>query len=244
MYGSYTGIAASLFMLIPAIASMLDKSALPNIAAAFSQRDYKELNRNITIVFRGTLIMGFPLCFGLAAMAKPILALLYSSRPSEAQIALPLVQLLGIFGMFLIVTGVIFTVLQSIGRGDVPLKLMLLGICIKWLGNIFLTPIPQINIKGATFSTLFSYIVVFFIGFSILKREVKLDMDFKVIFLRPFLSAVFCVVSAKIIWNVLNVITNSVFSLILSVSTGAIIYILLLIFSKSIGIKSIIIKQK
>lgn len=244
MYGSYTGIAASLFMLIPAIASMLDKSALPNIAAAFSQRDYKELNRNITIVFRGTLIMGFPLCFGLAAMAKPILALLYSSRPSEAQIALPLVQLLGIFGMFLIVTGVIFTVLQSIGRGDVPLKLMLLGICIKWLGNIFLTPIPQINIKGATFSTLFSYIVVFFIGFSILKREVKLDMDFKVIFLRPFLSAVFCVVSAKIIWNVLNVITNSVLSLILSVSAGAIIYILLLIFSKSIGIKSIIIKQK
>lgn len=88
MYGSYTGIAMTMFMLIPSFAGMTEKTAIPEIAAAWEQKNIAAAAGGCCTLFNAAAVIGFPACIGAAALGKPILSMLYSSRTAAADIVL------------------------------------------------------------------------------------------------------------------------------------------------------------
>lgn len=52
MYGSYTGIAMTMFMLIPSFAGMTEKTSVPEIAAAWERKDENAAAQGCCTLFR------------------------------------------------------------------------------------------------------------------------------------------------------------------------------------------------
>ena len=61
MYGSYTGIAMTVFMLIPSFAGMTEKTALPEVAAAWERKDVDSAAGHCCTLFRAAAAIGLSL---------------------------------------------------------------------------------------------------------------------------------------------------------------------------------------
>lgn len=198
IYGSYTGVAITVFMLVPSFTGMIGRSALPEIAAAWSAGKREEFSRKLKLVLKSNFLIGFPLYFGMAAFAPTILEILYAGRPDEVSVCVLPLFILSAGGVFLTLSSTFYSVFQVIGRTDIPIKLTLVASAVKLVLNVFLISIPQININGAAISTFTAYAVSALGGY--LAIEVVTGIDFRIFScLRlPLVAAVTCAVSAKL----------------------------------------------
>ncbi|MBQ8790302.1 MAG: polysaccharide biosynthesis protein [Ruminiclostridium sp.] len=198
IYGSYTGVAITVFMLVPSFTGMIGRSALPEIAAAWSAGKREEFSRKLKLVLKSNFLIGFPLYFGMAAFAPTILEILYAGRPDEVSVCVLPLFILSAGGVFLTLSSTFYSVFQVIGRTDIPIKLTLVASAVKLVLNVFLISVPQININGAAISTFTAYAVSALGGY--LAIEVVTGIDFRIFScLRlPLVAAVTCAVSAKL----------------------------------------------
>ena len=228
IYGSYTGIAIPIFAVATTVTAMVSKSALPEIAAcACEPTDRRSLNHSLQMLFKGAFITGLPICIGLAALAEPILSMLYFSRPAEVAISAPPLAALGLGGVSLILAGTLFSVFMALGRTDLQVKLMLLGATIKFTGNLILIRIPQLNVMGAAISTVISYTIISFIGVILLKRIIpKSDMGIFSHITKPLLSALLCGGTAYLCYNHIlpRYFDNKIPLLATSIILGGLVY--------------------
>jgi stage V sporulation protein B len=261
IYGSYTGITLAVFALATSVTAMIGKSALPEIASAWEQKNHSRLTRSLQILFKGTFMAGLPICFGLAALANPILNLLYFSKPAEVLVSAPPLIVLGLGGISLVLTGVVFAAFIAMNRVDLQIKLTLTGAIIKLIINLALIRIPQINVTGAAISTLICYTFISLAGIILLIRLIRkeLRIDITIIkniifksFFKPMIFALLCAITAYICQNYIFIegllgITNNTFSnssvnssinLAMSISAGALVYLILTFISDRKYIKN------
>lgn len=159
LYGCYSA-AINFKNLVPMITMNFGVSALPVLSAAWATKDHKTSRVTIESVLRLTLLIGLPAGIGMAVLAKPILMLLYGSRPYLVPVAVPIMQAYGYSTALMALSAPITNMLQAIGRTDVPVKSLLIGAAIKIVGNFVLVGIPSINIQGAPYASILCYVVV------------------------------------------------------------------------------------
>lgn len=244
VYGSYTGIVMSLFMLVPSMTSLVGKSTLPDIAAAWEVKDNARLMQGISLLFRGTFSIGLPICAAFAFMSEPVVNLLYASRPSEAGVSILPLEVLGAAGIFFGAAGALFSVFQAVNRSDIPVKLMLLGGAVKLGGNLLLIPIPQLNIAGAAISGAMSNIVITVAGIVALKRLIKGKIGLLEITLPPLISSVLCGIGARIGYDVLFCNLNEIIRLMCSALLGGMIYFALIAITRKNKLKKVVSRRK
>lgn len=191
IYGGY-GMATTIFNLIPAFTTIFAKSALPNLTAAWVERDQRILKKSVESVLRMTSLIAFPAGIGIFAVADRISTLLYGSRPGALVSIAPPLRLLGLAAIFLALVSPIYSILQAVGRFDLPVKFMMVGATLKLLINFILVGIPQINIKGAPIGTGICYAVIMFLCLSKLHQITGVSFNYFKIFGKIFLSALFC----------------------------------------------------
>lgn len=225
VYGSYSGIVTSLFAIIPSMTSMLGKTALPGIAAAYERGDMTGLSKNIKFMLKGTFAIGLPLCWGLAVMAEPLLKLLYFSKPAEVAVSsLPLI-ILSAGGILLPLSSMVFSAFLAIGRADLQIKLMLMGSALKLAVNVVLIQIPEVNIAGAAVSTLVCYSAVSAGGLIILRGIIKKPLGTAGFFIRSAIPALLCAAAAFVLYNyLLPGEVHDALRLAFSAAAGALVY--------------------
>lgn len=243
MYGSYTGIAMSLFMLVPSFAGMTEKTAIPEIAAAWEKKEEKTLASKASFLIRASAMIGFPACFGAAVMAEPILTMLYRSRAAEVSVCLDSFVVLCLGGMFMITASSLSGIFQSIGKSYIPLWLMCGAVAVKFILNPILIGIPEINISGAAISTVVSYILVSAAGVFIMKKYIT---DFKILrsIFPPMLGGVLCASAAGMVYQPLSEALAQPIAVVLSIFLGGIVYVLSLILTGFFRTKPIIKRKK
>lgn len=161
-------------------------------------------------------------------MAKEILEFLFSSRTQEVLISSKSLTYLGIGVVFLSLSTPIFAMFQAIGKASVPVKIMAVGVIIKLIGNIILIPIPSLNINGAAISTTVCYIVIFFVSIILLTKYMNIKIKFSSVFVKPLYSAMMCGITARLCYDVLNGFVSDKIALLSSITSGGIIYLILL----------------
>lgn len=228
MYGSYTGIAMSLFMIIPSFAGMAEKTAVPEIAAAWERNDNALLCEKTTGLIRTSAVIGCPACFGALALAEPILAMLYPNRLPEASVCLESFIVLCGGGVLMIMASAFFGIFQAIGKGAIPLWIMTGVIGIKALLNLVLLNIPEINITGSALATVISYGAAAIISGIILKRLIRGLKILRTICL-PLLCGALCAAAAYTVHCGISQCAGSVVSIAVSVLAGGFVYVLSLI---------------
>lgn len=170
LYGSYQGLAVNLYTLLPAITSAFGVSALPAISAAFARKDQQAVEKQVHTVLNLTLLLAVPAGMGLCVLSKPILTLLYPGRAPEVAVAAPLLAQLGITGIFVAVSMPVNSMLQAVGRADIPVKAMLWGAGLKLALNLLLISHPAVHINGAPYGSLGCYALLAIVGIGSLCR--------------------------------------------------------------------------
>lgn len=229
MYGSYTGIAMTMFMLIPSFAGMTEKTAIPEIAAAWERKDIHAAAVGCCTLFRAAATIGFPACVGAAVLGQPLLSMLYSSRAAEVSVCARSFVILCIGGMFMIIASALFGVFQAVGKAYIPLLLMCGSVAVKTGLNPLLMSIPQLNISGAAISTALGYMLMAVAGVALLKKHLSPEIRIFHCVKTPLVGSLACGATALCVHRVLLKGSGSPFCVIISVICGAIVYGLLLI---------------
>jgi stage V sporulation protein B len=244
MYGSYTGLSWTMFMLIPSFTAMFGRSALPQIAGAWTLGNRKEFERKVTVVLRSNFVIGFPLYLGLSAMSRQILEFLFSGRQQEVTVSATSLFILGLGGVFLTLSSTFISIFQVIGRSDLPVKLMLPGCAVKLIFNVFTISVSAININGAAVSTVIMYAAVALGGYFALENVTGIDFHIIRRMAVPLSAGIVCAVVSRIVYGVVGESVNAVAALFLPIASGGAVYIILLIIFNEINLKSLLNRQK
>lgn len=229
VYGSYTGIVLSVFMLITSLTALIGKSALPAIAAAHEKGDKNEIGRHVNILLSGIFLIGLPLCLCLGALAEPVLQILYPVRSAEITVSvIPLAVLCG-GGIPIAVCGGLFSVFQAVGRFDLPIKLMMCGSAAKLIMNLLFLRVPVLSVSGAALSTVISHILVMVLGLISLRGAIGTKIRVSRLFEKPFAAAFACCLSALLSYHMLFDNFTGIIRMLLTVCAGGLVYVLLIV---------------
>lgn len=235
LYGCY-GSAATLMMLIPAVTQTFGISALPNVTTAWTEGVHKKIKESIESVMRITMLVTIPAGLGLAVMAKPIMQLLYlkGNNQGEVDVAASVLVILGIAAIFTSTSTPLCSMLQAVGRVDLPVKLLSIGVIIKIILNYTLVGVPEINIQGAGVGTLICYIFITTAAFYLLCKEAHIVPNMISIFVKPLLASICCAVSAIGSYSIIENLLPQKISTIAALVVAVVIYLFALVVFKAI----------
>lgn len=182
----YLGRAVTLYNLPLTIINGITVSIVPAIAAATARKDAAEGERGAKAALRLTFFISAPACGAFAALAAPILGLLYNDSSHASLLAL-----ISAAVIFVPLTQVTSAILQAGGLIWRPVFNMLIGCAVKLALNLLLLPIPGIGINGAPIATSVSYFIAGALNLVLLSRTLEFKLSFSELFFRPALAAVF-----------------------------------------------------
>lgn len=136
-------------------------------------------------------------------------------------------QIMSIYAIgiiFVAISTPLCSMLQAIGRADIPLKILTVGMVIKVALNYILVGIPEINIQGAGIGTLVCYLFVCAYGIYSLSKNTNIKFNFADIFLRPLICALICAAAAYASHGLFSHVINYKIATIIAIVIAIIVY--------------------
>ena len=151
---------------------------------------------------------------------------------------------MGIAVIFVAIASPVYSILQAIGRADLPVKFMLVGAGIKLAVNFFLVAVPQVNIQGAPVGTTGCYAFIVVASLISLKRLTKIALQVGNVFVKPFLCGGMCALAAWASYGLLARIAGARLSTVIAVALGGGIYLIALLATKTLQKDDILMLPK
>lgn len=255
LWGSY-GMALDFRNLVPTITVQLGVSALPALAAAWAVKDKTNVRSTIETVIRIGMLIALPAGIGMASLAEPILTVIYGRGQSSDAISVvaPIMVAYGLATFIMAISTPVTNMLQAIGRTDIPVKSVVVGAVCKLTCNFILVGNPKFNVYGAVAGTILFYVVIVACNLVSLIRVAKVKINWLSVFVKPFICAALCGVTAFASNALLNKIfpadtSESIFnmgtvSVGISVVLAVIVYAISLLLIKGVAKEDVIVLPK
>ena len=227
LWGCYAA-ALKMMQLVSAVTQVFGQSAMPNVTSAYTKGDQKELKTSIETVIRMTMIFTLPMGLGLTVLAYPIMSFIYTSE-SIARIGADVLVLMGITTIFAAVETPICSMIQGVGRTDIPMKLYAFGMVVKIGITWIFVSIPEINIQGATAGSLVAYVLSTIIAMYLLVKHSKIMPDFFATTIKPLIGAVASSVTAFFVNKLFLMFAPDRIATIVAIVAAVIIYVVVLL---------------
>ncbi len=208
LYSAYTTLSLSVSDLLPStFVFPIAISILPAVSAALSAGDKKSAGRYMRDSIRMSTIIGMPCAFGLAAVSRQAIALIYGpgwGKPLElgggtalpVDVAAKALMILSIGIIFISLLSTTNALLQACGTAYLPMLSVLGGVVILVAVEIILVGIPAVGIYGAPLATVACYVVTLTLNMYFLKKYHHFRAPFTRVFLKPLICAVMCGIAA------------------------------------------------
>lgn len=184
IYGSFAGIALTVFNLVPSVTNMLGKGILPPVTAAWAEGDRPALRRHTMQALLASAAIALPAAVGMAVLPRELLTVLFPRQSDEVEICVGALRLLMPGMVCLCMAFPVFSMLQAIGRASAPLKIMAAATVLKLAGNLLL--VPLMGAGGAALSTTLCYSFILAAALRSYLRRAELSLSIK-----PFLSVIY-----------------------------------------------------
>lgn len=226
VYGSYTGLALTIFGLIPTFTAMLGKSILPSLTAACACGDSAEVKHSIRsmLLLAGTI--SIPAGMVVCVLSRSLLYMFFAGSPAEAAVVEKPLAILGIAVIFMGISLPCLTALQACDRQFTAMLITLSGTVIKLVLNIILIPMPRFNICGVAIATAVSQFVICAAALTALLRGTGAPVKCLNSLVLPLFPALLCTGTAYIAQRGLIDSFNGVMSrigVLVSIALGSII---------------------
>lgn len=204
---------------------------IPEIAKNTSKNNIEAVSKKIEFSLFITLILAIPYSLGLLFFSKEILNILFPNA-SEGSTLLELASFGVVFSML---TQTINSILQGLGKNNIPLYASLIGVIMKVFSNILLIPICGIYEKGAILGNVFSSIISFLIVYIELNKIILLRKNIFLLSIKPiFLTLFMVIISKSTCIFLVKYNLNFKISGLISIAIAVIIYVLGLFVMKMI----------
>ncbi len=223
VYGSFSGIALTVFNLVPSVTNMLGKGILPCTASAWAAGDKAELKRNTVQALLTAAVIAVPSAVGMGVLSPQILHILFARQTDEAEICISALRWLMPGMVCLCMSFPVFAMLQGIGKSSSPLKIMLIGTAVKTVGNIVL--IPLMGVDGAALATSLCYGVILCVSLAVYFRAADISVSAK-----PFIGVLYagglCGAAAYLGADICSRTAGDMGAAAVAVLTGGSVYLL------------------
>ncbi len=190
MWGAYGNMALTLFNLPAFMITSIGISLVPAIASAFAASKKDETKATAENAFVLASVLAFGAAIGLFILSKPILTLLFPTRPDEVAVASPLLSVIALAIISVGMANVSASALQATGNAPFTAVSAAVGCLIKTAATFILVSIPSVNILGAALATNIAYPVIVLMNTVKLKKKADIGLSFTAIVLKPLLAAV------------------------------------------------------
>lgn len=226
-FGQLTGMAMAIINLPSVITIAMSMSLVPSISESYAIGNKAKVKKDIKSAIKVTLLMVLPAAFGIAALATPIMALLYPNEPSKiGTILLVLTPCIVFLGLMQTMNGI----LQGMGKPMIPVIALSIGMLFKVVISYNLTAIESINVFGSALGTVAAYLIAALIELTYIKRSTNIRFSTKEFVIKPLITVITMFIVVKLSYGLLSGIIGGNLATLVSIAIGAVVYGLVLIF--------------
>ena len=231
LWGCY-GAALPLMQLVTAVTQAFGTAAMPNVASAWTKGNKPELKTSIETVLRLTMLFTLPTGLGLTVLARPIMDIVYASQ-TQVIIGAQVLKVMGFTAIVIACVVPICSMLQGIGRVDLPLKIYTAGIIIKVATTWLFVRVVPINIQGGSVGSLIAYSVMLTVGMYLLVKHSGVMPDFVSTIIKPLISAIACAAAAYFGYMLFSKWLPLIPAALVTIVIAAVVYITILLLLKT-----------
>lgn len=227
-YGILSGKVDTLATLPLSFNIAFATALVPSVAGLMAKGDTKTSSKRISLSLLITMIIGLPCTFGMMVFAQPILNLLFPNAP-DGGFLLQIFSLTIIFAVLMQTTN---GALQGLGRIMVPAITSFIGVMLKLILNLILVPNPNFGVNGAAIASVVNNFFAFFLSFIVLRKTIKLNLNFVKFILKPAISTLAMCVCSYYLYTILLGIISAKLATILAIIIAVIIYLVMIVILK------------
>lgn len=221
-YGILSGKVDTLVSLPLSFNIAFATALVPAITTAKTKGDMKTANKRVSFSLLVTMLIGLPCMIGMIIFAQQILNLLFPNATDGAFV----LQVSALTIIFTVLEQTVSGALQGIGKIMTPAIALLVGVALKFILNLVLVPIPSIGVAGAAFATVVCHAVAFFIGFNVLRANMKINLTFSKFVTKPVLATIAMGICSYAVYFLLKGIIVEKLATIIAILVAIIVYIL------------------
>lgn len=241
-YGAIWGIYSGQFrvlMNVPlALASCMAPSIVPSLTAAMANRNRGEARYKIKISIRFTMLLTIPCAAGMAALAKPIITMLFhqeTGTPLSAGIMQAGALMIIFYSLSTLTTGI----LQGLGRLKQPLIHCSVALVLHFILLYFLLTTANLNIYAVVYANIFFALIVSVLNAFAIKRYINYRQEWYKTFIVPGISSIIMAAAVYIAYSAFHAFTGNTISTVLSIIVGVVVYCVGLVTFHGITIEEI-----
>ena len=207
LYGILSGKIDMLIGLPLSINIAFATALVPAVTECLAKNDIKLAAKRISYSLKFSLLIALPCSIGLCVLAGPILELLFKGQLVTSPEAELLLKISSFTILFTVMNQTINASLQGLGRIYIPAIALLCGVAVKFVLNLTLISIPEINVYGAAIGSVLCHLIATIIVSKVLVKRIKLDTTLKELLLKPIVAVTIMGVSAFVLYR----LTSNVF---------------------------------
>ena len=226
-----TGILSKVDNLtnLPIAINLAFSTALvPAISESIAKKEHTVASKRLSFSILASIIIIIPCAIGYICLSDQILNLIYPNAPDGGIV----LKLSSIAMIFVALSQTINGGLYGVNKPLIPAISLAIGAVIKLILNLILVSNPSINILGAPISSIICQIIAFIICYKALTKKVKLNIRPVRYIVKPLLAGIIMGVSVYFINMGLNMIMSATISTLVSILSGAIIYVAMIFILK------------
>ncbi len=239
IWGIYSGQFRVLMNVPLSLASCLAPSVVPSLTAAMARGDRGDARRKIRTSVRFTMIITIPCAVGMAALAKPILTMLYPSLETGRPLAVGIMQagalLIILYAFSTLTTGI----LQGLGKLQTPLINNAAALVIHFLLLYVMLTAGNLNIYAVVWSNICFALIVSVLNAIAIARFLHYRQEWKRTFLIPVIVSIIMGAAAYLVYQLFHLVFGNTISVLFAILAGVATYGIGLISFKGITVEEI-----
>ncbi len=226
LMGNYN-IVQTVYQIPSSLMVAITASVIPAVTVCFTRKDRKGAAKVIGSSLKMAGILAFPCGIGMLVLGKPIVQLLFPSYNLE--VAGTILSILGVASIFVCLTLVCNSIMQSHGILNLPIVTMLIGGILMVIFDYVMVGNASINIYGSPVGTCICYAIVVTLDLCIVRRIVRGCPSYASLLAKPLISAIVMGAAAWAVYGMVSRVAGNTVSLLAAILVAVVVYFALLL---------------
>lgn len=213
------------------IASCLAPSVVPSLTASMMDEDYRAAGIKVRDSIRYTMVFTIPCAVGLAALASPVMQLVYGdSSTLAAGIMQSGALMIVLYALSTLTTGV----LQGLGEMQKPLIHSAVALVLHIIVLVLMLQFSGMNIYSVVYANIFFALVICLLNAWAIKQTIGYRQELMRTFIIPILVSGIMGLAAYGTYRLFALFAGVLISTIVAILVGVLVYVVLLVKMKGI----------
>ncbi len=223
IWGIYSGQFRVLMNVPLALASSMAPAIVPSLTADIDNRDKKEARDKVGKSTRYTMMLTIPCAIGLAALAEPIITMLFNNE-TGTPLSVGIMQMGSLMIILYSLSTLSTGILQGIGKMRQPLIHNCIALVIHLFVLYILLTTFNLNIYAVVIANIVFALIICILNAISISRYLSYRQEVYCTFIAPAISSLIMAAAVNIVYYVFHFFLGNTISTVISIISGVVVY--------------------